>query len=68
PLGMNGTKKISDILTDMKAERLNRKQLPVLLSGEELVWLPGFRIAHDFAITTKSTQYIKLTFKPELYG
>ncbi|MGL4598363.1 MAG: tRNA lysidine(34) synthetase TilS, partial [Bacteroidia bacterium] len=49
PLGMNGTKKISDILTDMKAERLNRKQLPVLLSGEELVWLPGFRIAHDFA-------------------
>ncbi len=68
PFGMQGTKKISDILTDLKVARLSRQKLPVLLSGEDIVWMPGFRIAHEYAVSTNTKQQIKFTFKPEVYG
>jgi tRNA(Ile)-lysidine synthase len=68
PFGMQGTKKVSDILTDLKVARLNRDKLPVLLSGEDIVWMPGFRIAHDYAVSATTKQQIKFTFKPGAYG
>ncbi|HPF83158.1 MAG TPA: tRNA lysidine(34) synthetase TilS [Bacilli bacterium] len=42
--GMNGTKKINDILTDCKIPLHERKQWPIVVdSNNEIVWLPGLK-------------------------
>ena len=45
PWGMNGRKKLSDIFIDAKVPVYQRKQIPVLVCGEEIIWLVGYRIA-----------------------
>lgn len=54
PLGMAGTKKISDFFTDLKIPRLQRDLVPVLCSNGEIAWVVGYRISEDFKVTQKS--------------
>lgn len=51
PFGMKGRKKISDILIDTKKTRFEKENLHVLCSGDEIVWLEGFRINDSSKIT-----------------
>jgi tRNA(Ile)-lysidine synthase len=41
PLGMKGSKKVSDILTDRKISRFAKEQIHVLVSGNKILWLEG---------------------------
>ena len=41
PLGMTGHKKLKDLFIDRKVPRSRRRTLPLLLAGEEIVWVPG---------------------------
>lgn len=41
PLGMTGHKKLKDIFIDRKIPRSRRRTLPLLLAGQEIVWVPG---------------------------
>jgi tRNA(Ile)-lysidine synthase len=50
PLGGEGTRKLQDIFTDRKIPREQRKRIPVILCRGEIIWLPGYRIAHDWAV------------------
>ncbi|GAA0878012.1 tRNA lysidine(34) synthetase TilS [Algoriphagus jejuensis] len=61
PLGMNAKKKISDYLIDIKMPLAKKKSVKVLVSGEEIAWVLGLRIA-DWAKCTPATQRI-LYFK-----
>ncbi len=54
PLGFHGTKKVSDILTEMKLPLHEKNKFPVVVCGEEIVWVPGFRIAEKFRVTESS--------------
>jgi tRNA(Ile)-lysidine synthase len=68
PVGMSGRKNISDILTDMKWPAQQRREVLVLTSGNEIIWMPGFRISAQFAITASTTQAIRFTFDADYYG
>jgi tRNA(Ile)-lysidine synthase len=61
PLGMDREKKISDLLVDLKVPMIKKKQVLVLLSGEEIAWVIGFRISDLFKCTpsTKQVLYFK---------
>lgn len=48
PLGMQGRKKVSDFLVDRKIARNLKKEVLVLCSGDDIVWLPGHRIDGRF--------------------
>ncbi|NVJ87652.1 MAG: tRNA lysidine(34) synthetase TilS [Algoriphagus sp.] len=61
PLGMKASKKISDFLIDLKIPRVHKEQVKVLISGEEIAWVIGYRIA-DWAKCDESTREI-LHFK-----
>ncbi len=50
PFGMKGSKKLQDIFTDAKAPRAKRAKLPVVACGNEIVWLPGYRIADGWQV------------------
>lgn len=41
PLGMAGHKKLKDLFIDLKVPRSRRRALPLLLAGEEILWVPG---------------------------
>ncbi len=65
PFGMNGSKLVSDYLTDKKVSLwAKRSQMVVTDKKGEVVWLVGHRIAHPFRITpaTKSVLRIEVMF------
>lgn len=68
PFGMKGRKNVSDILNEMKLPSHKKEQAPVIVSGNEIVWIPGYRIADKFRITKKTAAVIRLEFNPEKYG
>jgi len=54
PLGFAGTKKIQDIYVDAKVPQDARRGLPLLVAGDEIIWVPGYRVARSAAVTDPS--------------
>lgn len=50
PLGMKGSRKVQDVLTDAKMPPRQRDHLPLLICGDEVIWIPGYRIAARYAV------------------
>jgi tRNA(Ile)-lysidine synthetase-like protein len=63
PFGLRGTKKLQDIFTDAKVSEARRDAYPVILSGDEIVWLPGYRVAAPFAVR-EGEACVQVTVKP----
>jgi len=61
-LGMQGTKKISDVLTDLKIPSYKRKNQLVLVNNKdkEIVWIVGKRISEKYKVTEETKSIIKL--------
>lgn len=57
PMGLGGSKLISDILTDAKVPNTERARQRVVVSGNEIVWLVGHRVAEGHG-TRESTQRV----------
>ena len=62
PLGMNGQKKISDFLIDKKIPLVKKKDILVIESNREIVWVVGHRISDRFKTTDNSENCIRITF------
>lgn len=65
PLGMQGSKLISDILTDREISGWARECKHVLLSGQDIVWLCGVCLSHRYRITEQTTKTLKLIYGSE---
>jgi len=50
PYGMEGSKKLQDIFTDLKIPKAQRAAWPVVVCGGEIIWLPGYRIAQGWQL------------------
>ena len=50
PLGMAGSKKLSDVFTDLKVPRAERRAWIVVECGGEIAALAGWRVSRDFAV------------------
>jgi tRNA(Ile)-lysidine synthetase-like protein len=50
PYGMEGSKKLQDIFTDLKIPKAQRADWPVVECGGEIIWLPGYRIARGWEL------------------
>jgi tRNA(Ile)-lysidine synthase len=61
PLGMNRqTVKLREFFIKVKIPRRARSGWPLVCAGDQVVWVPGFRLAHPFRITGKTCQGIHL--------
>jgi tRNA(Ile)-lysidine synthase len=58
PLGMDKSKKISDLLVDLKVPLIQKKQVLVLWSGDEIAWVVGFRIGEHFKCEPKTKRVL----------
>lgn len=54
PIGMKGKKKISDFFTDQKISIIEKETIWLLYSGEDIVWIVGWRIDDRFKLTNKT--------------
>ncbi|MBN2148182.1 MAG: tRNA lysidine(34) synthetase TilS [Anaerolineales bacterium] len=61
PLGLEGhTKKISDLMIDVKIPYRARKSWPLVCSGEEILWVPGYRSAHALGLQQSTRRAMRL--------
>ncbi|HEY3369105.1 MAG TPA: tRNA lysidine(34) synthetase TilS [Symbiobacteriaceae bacterium] len=60
PVGVNGSKKLQDILVDAKVPRPLRDRIPLLVSGSDVVWVIGHRLDRRFLATAESDRILFL--------
>ena len=63
PLGMTSGKKLSDFFVDAKITRRAKAAVPVILSGDEIIWIAGYRIDNRYKITKQTRSVIRLTVR-----
>jgi tRNA(Ile)-lysidine synthase len=52
----------------MKLPAHKKEKAAVITSENEIVWVPGYRIADKFRVTESTASVIRLKFNPEKYG
>lgn len=62
PLGLGGTAKLSDLLINRKIALEYRETLPVILTGEQVIWVPGLPPAAAFRLTGPCLGALRLTW------
>lgn len=60
PLGMTGSKKIKDCFIDWKVPVEQRARVPLIVSGEAIVWVVGYRISQDVRVTAETKRAIRM--------
>jgi tRNA(Ile)-lysidine synthase len=63
PIGMHGTKKISDYLNDIKVDTLEKKEQLVLENNGKIVWIIKRRLDDRFKITPNTKRILKLCLR-----
>ena len=62
PLGMQGMKKISDYLIDMKVSLPDKERTWLLTSGSKITWVIGQRIDDRFKVRPETSQVLMMKF------
>ena len=61
PFGMQGkSKKLSDFMINKKIPRQAREKFPLIVSGDEIVWVPGFQVGHKYCVQSDTKEIIRL--------
>ncbi len=60
PIGMKGTKKLSDYLNEIKIDSFQKKNQLVLINNGKIVWIIGHRLDDRFKITSQTKRILKL--------
>ncbi|MEP0545302.1 MAG: tRNA lysidine(34) synthetase TilS [Rhodothermales bacterium] len=64
PLGLDGHKNVSDVLTEARVPPHRRAREPVLVSDGEIVWVVGHRLGSAFAVGPATRRAVRLTWLP----
>ena len=60
PLGMSGEKKLQDFLVDAKVPREWRDRVPILISGDRIAWVVGYRMAEWVKVPERASPQEKV--------
>jgi tRNA(Ile)-lysidine synthase len=64
PFGMQGTRKVSDILIDAKVPARQRTSVPVVRDGERIVWVAGVKSSDDYRVGPHTVRTVRLVWEP----
>ena len=62
PFGMQGRKKLKDLLIDAKIPRQERGRVPVLMSRAEIIWVVGYRTSEPFKVRAETKRRLYLNY------
>ena len=65
PFGMKGTKKVKDFFIDAKVPQRMRQSIPILVTGDEILWVVGHRTSEKCKVSNKTRRILHLTYSPE---
>ena len=60
PLGLHGSKTLSDLFTDRRIPRAERASLPIVLSGAEIAWVPSVATGDPFRVREDTQRLVLL--------
>ena len=63
PFGLSGTKKLSDLLVDMKVPQRLRAITPVVRDGGRIVWVAGVRLAEECRVTDATERVVDIVWR-----
>jgi tRNA(Ile)-lysidine synthase len=55
-----GSRSLQDLFTDLKVPRARRGELPVVVSGGEIAWVPGVATGARFRVTAQTRERARL--------
>lgn len=61
PAGMAGSKKLQDVFVDAKVPRRERSGIPLVLSGGEIAWVVGMRVAEPVRVRPETREVLLIT-------
>lgn len=67
PLGMAGHRKVKDLFVEKKTPLSVRATLPLLLAGEEILWIPGHGRSEAAKIVPETVEILRLRVIPGDY-
>jgi tRNA(Ile)-lysidine synthase len=66
PYGLDGhSQKLSDFMINEKMPKRARDRWPLVCNGEQIIWVPGYRLAYPFRITDSTTEMVNLILTRE---
>lgn len=65
PLGLSGSKKLQDYFTDVKLDRRERKSVPLVVCGDQIVWVAGHRLDGRWRVTADSKKLLRLEYRQQ---
>jgi len=69
PAGMDGhTRSLHDFMIDEKIDRTVRALLPLLVVGERIVWVCGWRVDERARVTPYTREFWRVTFRKKIMG
>ena len=68
PLGSSGTRKLKDILVDLRVPADARAGTPLVASGGRVLWVCGMLVAEEGRITRQTTGIVRLALSRGLTG
>jgi tRNA(Ile)-lysidine synthase len=60
PLGMESPKKLKNLFIDLKIPQAERSRIPLVISGDAICWVAGWRIDERFKIRPDTKKTLKL--------
>ncbi len=60
PLGFGKRKKLQDYFVDEKVPRDERDAIPIVVSGDEIIWIAGYRADERFRVTGDTKKFLRL--------
>lgn len=63
PLGAQGSRKVKDLLVDLKVPARQRPHRPLVVCGEHMVWVCGLVVADEVKVTRGTKRYLRLSIE-----
>ena len=60
PQGFGKKKKLQDFFVDEKVPRERRDRVPIILSGNDIIWVAGYRADERFKVTEHTEKVLRL--------
>lgn len=65
PLGMKGSKKLKDLFIDLKIPKDRRDNIPLVVFGNEIGWIVGYRVSDKFKVEKSSKNILQIKIERE---
>jgi tRNA(Ile)-lysidine synthase len=60
PFGFGKRKKLQDLFVDLKIPREQRDTIPLVISGEDIIWVAGYRTDERYSVSDNTQSYLFL--------